>query len=192
MVRNAISSGTSFVALAVEQADRAVDRDLVAEQEQLLAQISRRPGQSASSLELRRRSAKPHSVKSGAAAIPTSAATRSGRSMARWSAIQPPIDEPTRISGPSSAGRRRERFLQPQRQRAVLEAAAARAGARIVEPQHCDVRAARRTPPARAPSRLPCPRHSREGTPGLVTSRFALDRRCGSRRLRYMRSRSGP
>jgi hypothetical protein len=43
---------------------------------------------------------KPQSVKSGAAAIPMRARTRSGRSNARWSAIQPPIDEPISNMGP--------------------------------------------------------------------------------------------
>ncbi len=40
-------------------------------------------------------------MKSGAAAMPTSAAIRSGRASATSKAIQPPIDEPTSTSGPS-------------------------------------------------------------------------------------------
>src|SRR3989338_8103392 len=41
------------------------------------------------------------SVKSGADAIPTRPATRSGIARASSNAIQPPIDEPTRTCGPS-------------------------------------------------------------------------------------------
>jgi hypothetical protein len=39
-------------------------------------------------------------VKSGAAAMPTMAATRSGCARASFIAIQPPMEEPTTICGP--------------------------------------------------------------------------------------------
>ena len=53
-------------------------------------------------------------VKSGAAAIVTSPATLSGKSRASSSAIQPPMDDPTRICGPSVSAARAARASASQ------------------------------------------------------------------------------
>ena len=61
------------------------------------------------------------SVKSGAGASRTMAATRSGRDRAARHEIQPPMDEPTRTSGPSvsasmtARASARQRLMVPSR-----------------------------------------------------------------------------
>ena len=61
------------------------------------------------------RLANPQLVKSGAAAIPISALTRSERRSAACSAIQPPIDDPTSTNGPSVSWSITARLCSSQR-----------------------------------------------------------------------------
>ncbi len=82
---------------------------------------------------------KPQSVKSGAAAMPSSAFTRSLRRIAAWSASQPPIDDPASISGPSVS--RSIAASTSSSQRVSVPSAKSpprRAGPRIVEAQAAD------------------------------------------------------
>ena len=72
-------------------------------------------------------------MKSGAAATPTSARTRSGRASASSSMIQPPMLEPTPRAGPRDPIDDRQRIGEPAADGALGEATARRTMAAIVE-----------------------------------------------------------
>ena len=106
------------------------------------------------------------SVKSGAAAISTRPARRSGRARATSSDSQPPMLDPTSTSLPvGELVDRRQRIVEPAADRAVLEAARRLAVTEIVEAQEGAAGLAR--PRLRAPSPWcrSCRNGSRPGTP---------------------------
>ena len=143
------------IALAVQQPHRTGQRELLVEQQMVAPLLDQLPGEDRRLGRILRRAAPAcrrvraiarssgdsplssmRSVKSGAAAISTSPARRSGRARATSSDSQPPMLEPTSTSLPVVSGiDGRQRIVEPAADRAVLEAAGRLAVTEIVEAQ---------------------------------------------------------
>ncbi len=177
------------VALAVKQPDGAVDRDLALEQQQSLPRFPKVA-----------RDAAPLGV-GAIGEAPVGEVRRRGNADQRLhplrtvqcqmernpSAHRGAHDDQRSLCERVDGG---ERLIPPTFERALLEPAAARASAGIVEPEHAQPAPARRRRRGRPPWHPPCPTHSRAERRASEHFRGAADRQSSGRRLRDVRCRS--